>query len=115
MARSLRAYQNINDITYVDEEHINKYVASLKRANLSKQTIARKIIAIKEFHKYLYDEKTTDNDPAKYIESPKASKPLPVVLSKEEIQRMIDSIPTETPLDLRNKAIMEIIEANQNI
>ena len=105
-------YQNINDITYVDEEHILKYVASLKRADLSKQTIARKIIAIKEFHKYLYNEKTIDKDPAKYIESPKASKPLPVVLSKEEIQKMIDSIPTETPLDLRNKAIMETLYAS---
>lgn len=108
----LSKYQNINDITYVEEEHINKYVASLKRADLSKQTIARKIIAIKEFHKYLYNDKTCDTDPAKYIESPKASKPLPVVLSKEEIQKMIDSIPTETPLDLRNKAIMETLYAS---
>ena len=108
----MKKYQNINDITYVDEEHINKYISSLKRADLSKQTIARKIIAIKEFHKFLYSERISDVDPAKFIDSPKASKPLPVVLSKEEIQKMIDSIPNETPLDLRNKAIMETLYAS---
>ena len=82
----LYKYQGLNDITYVEEEHINKYIASLKRADFSKQTIARKIIAIKEFHKFLYSERISDTDPAKFIDSPKPSKPLPVVLSKDEIQ-----------------------------
>ena len=108
----LYKYQNINDITYVEEEHINKYIASLKRADLSKQTIARKIIAIKEFHKFLFLEKISDNDPSKFIDLPKASKPLPVVLSREEITKMIDSIEIETPLGLRNKAMMETLYAS---
>ncbi len=105
-------YQGISDITYVDEEHINRYIASLKRSNSSKQTIARKIIAIKEFHKFLYNEKICDRDPAKYIDMPKASKPLPVVLTKEEIARMIDSIKTDTPLGLRDKAMIETLYAS---
>ena len=105
-------YQGISDITYVDEEHINRYIASLKRAESSKQTIARKIIAIKEFHKFLYSEKICDVDPAKYIDMPKASKPLPVVLTREEIERMIDSINTDTPLGLRDKAMIETLYAS---
>ena len=106
-------YQNLKDIAEVTEEHINKYIASLKRANLSKQTISRKIIAIKEFHKYLVSE--TDivkEDPAKFIDLPKPSKPLPVVLSKDEIDRMLDSIETDTPLGLRNKAMIETLYAS---
>lgn len=106
-------YQNLKDIAEVTEEHINKYISSLKRANLSKQTISRKIIAIKEFHKYLVSE--TDivkEDPAKFIDLPKPSKPLPVVLSKDEINRMLDSIETDTPLGLRNKAMIETLYAS---
>lgn len=105
-------YQEISDIAYVDETHINKYIASLKRAELSKQTIARKIIAIKEFHKFLYTEKITDTDAAKFIELPKPSKPLPIVLSNEEIFKMMDSISTDSPLGLRDKAIMETLYAS---
>ena len=105
-------YQNLRDITIVNEDHINKYIASLKRANMSKQTISRKIIAIKEFHKFLYSEKISDEDPAKFIDLPKPSKPLPVVLSKDEINRMLESIETDTPLGLRNKAMIETLYAS---
>ncbi|MCM1130547.1 MAG: site-specific tyrosine recombinase XerD [Roseburia sp.] len=106
-------YQNLKDIAEVTEDHINKYIASLKRANLSKQTISRKIIAIKEFHKYLVSETDIVKvDPAKFIDLPKPSKPLPVVLSKDEIDRMLDSIETDTPLGLRNKAMIETLYAS---
>ncbi|MDE6584028.1 MAG: site-specific tyrosine recombinase XerD [Anaeroplasmataceae bacterium] len=105
-------YQQIEDITLVTEEHINKYIASLKRAEFSKQTIARKIIAIKEFHKFLYSENISTTDPAKFIDLPKPSKPLPVVLSKEEMNLMLESIETDTPLGLRNKAMIETLYAS---
>lgn len=105
-------YQNIKDITMINEDHINKYIASLKRADMSKQTISRKIIAIKEFHKFLYSEKISDEDPAKFIDLPKPSKPLPVVLSKDEISKMLESIETDTPLGLRNKAMIETLYAS---
>ena len=105
-------YQGLKDITFVTEEHINKYIASLKRADLSKQTISRKIIAIREFHKFLYSEKIADTDPAKFIDLPKPSKPLPVVLSKEEMNKMLESIETDTPLGLRNKAMIETLYAS---
>lgn len=105
-------YQNISDITNVTEDHINRYIASLKRSDFSKQTISRKIIAIKEFHKFLFSEKISEEDPAKFIDLPKPSKPLPVVLSKEEINRMLESIQTDTPLGLRNKAMIETLYAS---
>lgn len=108
----LKKYQNINDITMVEESHINKYIASLKRSNFTKQTIARKIIAIKEFHKFLFQERISDLDAAKFIELPKSSKPLPVVLSVSEIAKMLDSIPDKTPIDLRNKAMIETLYAS---
>nr|MDE6661587.1 site-specific tyrosine recombinase XerD [Anaeroplasmataceae bacterium] len=104
-------YQNVKDIYSVTEDEINKYIASLKRANLSKQTISRKIIAIKEFHKFLNAENPS-TDPAKFIDLPKASKPLPVVLSRDEIAKMLDSIETDTPLGLRNKAMIETLYAS---
>lgn len=108
----LKEYQHIEDITDVQELHINRYIASLKRANMSKSSIARKLIAIKEFHKFLCKEEISKKDPAKNIDSPKPSKALPVVLTQEEIAKMLDSIKTDTPLGLRNKAMMETLYAS---
>lgn len=108
----LNKYQGIHDITMVDQLHIDRYIASLKRANLSKQTISRKIIAIKEFHRFLFSEKISDENPAKFIDLPKPSKPLPVVLTKDEMTRMLDSIDTTTPIGIRNKAMIETLYAS---
>ncbi len=107
----LNKYEKIEDVTEITREDILKYIQSMKRKNLSKASITRKIIAIKDFHKYLYKENITKDDPAKHIETPKADKPLPIVLSMDEINKMISSIEGNEPLDLRNRAMMEVLYA----
>ena len=111
-ASFMKEYQKIEDVIDIERENINKYILSLKRKELSKTSISRKIIAVKEFHKFLYQERITKENPARFIDTPKIDKALPVVLSKEEINKMLAAIPTDTPLDLRNKAMMETLYAS---
>lgn len=110
-AEFMKKYQNVFDVQDIEREHINKYILSLKRKELSKPSISRKVIAIKEFHKFLYTENITRDNPASLIETPKADKPLPVVLSKEEIEKMLVSIPTVKATDIRNRAMLETMYA----
>jgi len=110
-AEFMKKYQNVFDVQDIEREHINKYILSLKRKELSKQSISRKVIAIKEFHKFLYTENITRDNPASLIETPKADKSLPVVLSKDEIEKMLSSIPTIKATDIRNKAMLETMYA----
>lgn len=110
-AEFMKKYQNVFDVQDIEREHINKYILSLKRKELSKPSISRKVIAIKEFHKFLYTENITRDNPASLIETPKADKPLPVVLSKEEIEKMLSSIPAVKATDIRNRAMLETMYA----
>lgn len=107
----LVTYENITSVEDITKLHIQRYITSLKRKAISKQSIARKITAIKEFHKFLTKDKVTDEDVAVLIDKPKLDKHLPVVLTQEEIALMIDSIKTDTPLGKRNKAMMETLYA----
>ena len=84
----LNKYEHINEVDEIERDDIIKYIDSLKRKNLSKQSIARKIIAIKDFHKYLTEENNIKN-PAEMIDAPKTDKALPVVLTIEEVEAMI--------------------------
>ncbi len=111
-AEFLKKYQFVEDVNDIIKEHIEKYIKSLKRQGLSKQTIQRKIIAIKEFHKFLFQERITRDNPALLIEGVKTDKTLPVVLSQEEVNKMLQSIPTDTNIDIRNKAMMETLYAS---
>ena len=110
-ASFLKEYRGIEDVADIEREDILSYIQSLKRKKISKSSISRKIIAIKGFHKYLCKEEITKKDPAMHIETPKTEKALPTVLSQEEIERMINSITGDEPLDLRNKAMMETLYA----
>ncbi len=107
----LLTYENVREAVDIDSSHIKKYLNSLKKKGVSKQTIARKITAIKEFHKFICREFRTQDNPAIFIDKPKLDKKLPVVLTQEEITKMLDSIKTDTPLGKRNKAMMETLYA----
>ncbi len=45
-ATFMKKYQNVFDVADIEREYIEKYILSLKRKELSKQSIARKIISI---------------------------------------------------------------------
>ena len=107
-AEFLHRYEHIDEVDQIEREDIIKYIDSLKRKNLSKQSIARKIIAIKDFHKYLSEENNIKN-PAEMIDAPKTDKALPVVLTVDEVEAMINSIDGDDPISLRNKAMIELL------
>ena len=108
----LYEYEKIDDVTQITKEDILKYISSLKRKKLKTTSIARKIIAIKEFHSYLLNENVTHDNPSSLIESPKMESHLPQVLTVDEISKMIDSIKEDDSLGIRNKAMMETLYAS---
>ena len=107
----LLTYAGIKNVDQITKQNVEHYIVTLKKKNISKQSIARKITAIKEFHKFLKKEDLADDNIALTIDKPKLDKKLPVVLSEEEIAKMLDSIETKTALGKRNKALMETLYA----
>ena len=100
-----RKSDNPEDITLED---IRSYLAALKRRDLSATSIARVLTSIKSFHKFLMLEKYTTKNVSRLVERPKTEKKLPIILSIEEVNNLIDNLPLETPIDIRNKAMIEL-------
>lgn len=107
----LYKYEQIEDVRNIEREDITKYIQSLKRKDLSKATISRKITAIKDFHKFLVQNEGVKRNNAEFIDTPKPDKALPTVLSMDEIDKMISSIDGDDLLDIRNRAMMETLYA----
>jgi len=95
----------------ITKTHIEAYIKNEKRKRTKHSSIARKISAIKSFHKYLLVEKYVKVDYSKNIETPKLEKKLPQVLSFEEVELILDNLPNESALDKRNKAMVELMYA----
>ena len=68
---------------------LSDYVVSLRDRGYAATTVARKIPALKSFFGFLLDEKVLPEDPSEQLTSPKVGRPLPKVLSLEEVQPIL--------------------------
>ena len=77
-------------------------------------TLARKLISIKLFCRFLQQEGVIENDPTEIMSSPRLWSYLPGFLSTEEVDALLTAFPAQSkePLLQRNRAILELIYAS---
>jgi integrase/recombinase XerD len=73
--------------------------------------MARKSSALKGFYRFLLREGIIDFDPTAILERPKIGRPLPKVMTIEEIERILQQPDLKTSLGLRDKAMLELLYA----
>ncbi|MDG0888179.1 site-specific tyrosine recombinase XerD [Paracholeplasma manati] len=99
----------ITKIQKIERKHIETFLKSLHKKNLSSKSLSRKLTAIKGFHQFLLIENELDTNVAYDIESPKVEKTLPQVLSVQEVIKIIEAVKGTDPLSIRNQALLELI------
>ena len=85
--------------------------ASCPSAARSKSTVARKLAAIRTFYRQLVERGELEANPAELVSSPKKDAYLPKVLKPDEVAELLERIPGSTPLDLRDRALLELAYA----
>ncbi len=93
----------------ITKQHIRNFIARLKRKNNTASSISRKMSAIRSFHKYMVLEKLVFTNVALGISLPKKEQRLPVVLSVEEVDALMVAADGDEPLEIRNKAMLELL------
>ena len=77
-------------------DDIRAYLTGLADLGLTASTQARRLSAIKQFHKFLYAESLSEQNPAAVIETPRRAKALPKVLSEADVTALLEQAQTET-------------------
>jgi site-specific recombinase XerD len=108
----------------VTAAHLSQYQISLyrletedektgrKKQRLCAGAQANKLAAMKRFFLWLWQEGVIVHNPSASIQMPKQAKMLPRnILTPQEAKRLIESIPTEKPRDIRDRAILEVMYA----
>ena len=103
--------KGINDPNDIKIEDLRSYLRTLKNKQIAPSSQLRKLSAIKSFHKFLFIEKYTEHNIAKAIDSPKQVKKVPVIFSIDEIQKLLDSLHQDNPIEARDKAMIELAYA----
>ena len=72
-------------------EHIRNYLAQLGAHGLKSSSAARKLSAVRQFHNFLYGEGIVKENPATAIDAPRLSRPLPKVMTEDDVTRLLDT------------------------
>ena len=99
----------IKDPNKITKQHIRNFIGRLKRKHNTSSSISRKVSAIRSFHKYLLLEKLVDSNISTGISLPKKDQKLPVTLSIDEVEALLIASDGFEPLELRNKAMIELL------
>jgi integrase/recombinase XerD len=73
------------------------------------RTVARILSTLRRFYLYLLQQGVRMDDPTARIESPKIGRPLPKTLSEREVEAIIAASAVETPLGVRDRAMVEMM------
>ncbi len=87
---------------------VRRYAAGLTAAGLAPATVARKLAAVRGLFDFLVRTSRAGQNPADLVSSPKREKKLPRVLSSEQMRALLEKIPARTPLELRDRAMLEL-------
>jgi integrase/recombinase XerC/integrase/recombinase XerD len=87
---------------------LRRFAAHLSNRGISKSGVARKLAAIRAFYDALLRSGQIGANPADLVATPKRDRKLPRVLSRDEMQTLLDRIPTRTPLEMRDRAMLEL-------
>ncbi len=72
-------------------------------------TTARIQSSCRSFFRFLTQERIREDNPALKLDRPRFSRKLPGVMTKEEINTLLNTIPADEPLGLRDRTIFELI------
>jgi integrase/recombinase XerC len=97
-----------NEYEEVDQKAIRGYVAD-RYGDLQKSSLSRKISSIKVFFKFLKKKGHIRENPAALIKNPRLEKKLPKFYTVDEMFHFLDTLPDQTWISLRNRAVFELI------
>lgn len=103
----LAANNNIDNIAKTHRADIQAFIAQLHRQGNSPKTLKRKLSSLRSFFNHLLMNAYIKTNPALDIATPKPAQHLPKTADIELIERLL-SIPTDTFISSRDKAILEL-------
>lgn len=94
----------------VRQEHVRGHLATLGH-RLSARSQARHLAALRMFHRFLIAEHHAAADPTEQVETPRQARRLPVFLTLDEVEALLEAPRDTTPAGLRDRAILHVLYA----
>ncbi len=93
----------------VERDDLTAFLEYLRAQGLSARSVARAVASLRGFQRFMLEEGLSPGFPVADLATPRHTRPLPRVLSRDEVSRLLDQPIPRDPLGLRDKAILETL------
>ena len=95
--------------TAADSSRLRRYSAWLATQGYAASTVARRLASLRSYFRFLRRSGQVDADPTAALRNPRQPKRLPRLLGVDEVIRLLDGIPIDTELGVRDRAMFETL------
>jgi integrase/recombinase XerD len=99
------------ELAALRQRDLTDFIGGLREQGLGPRSQARAIHAVRGFYRYLVREGVIDTDPMENLRAPRAFRALPRYLTPAQVEGLLKAPDVETPLGLRDRAILEVMYA----
>jgi integrase/recombinase XerD len=100
---------DLQEFSQIIPDHIIAYLTKLKCGDYASATIFRQMISIRVFFRFLKREGLLEMSPARYLATPKLWQLIPNVLSKQEVEQILQQPDQRTEEGCRDRALLELL------
>jgi integrase/recombinase XerD len=107
----LVAFLGGKELSQVEAQDLEGYISQMSDSGFKPATISRNVASIKAFYHYLVKEGVVSEDASASLKSPHIEKKAPEILSTEDVVRLLDQPVGDSPKEVRDKAMLELLYA----
>lgn len=104
-SNGVRSVQDVNTTL------LRSYVIYMESEKMSSATVSRSIASIRSFFIFLQERGEVSGNPTEGLKPPKVEKKAPETLTIEEVNLLLDQPSGDTPKEIRDKAMLELLYA----
>jgi integrase/recombinase XerD len=90
---------------------LSEFIGTLRDEGLSARSVARAVHGVRGFFRFAVREARLERDPMENLKAPRVFQALPRFLSPAQVEALLAAPDTDTPLGLRDRAILEVMYA----
>lgn len=101
----------IEDAAQINRTNVMAYVYELQKEKKAAATVSRSIASVRAFFYFLMRCGSVSENPAAEVDTPKAERKMPSVLSLEKVELLLEQPKSNDARGMRDKAMLEVLYA----